>query len=163
MVLLVVFLAGAPLTALAAARWATASGLPAERAQAGRHQVAAVLLHDAPTPVGSLYFPAPDPQVPARWAGPAGYRTGLVYAPPGAKAGSIVMVWIDRSGGLSQEPAGAADMAGLELLAAVAATAVLALVLLSAWVIATATLGRYRIAAWDADWAATEPQWTGRH
>ena len=84
-VLLVVFLAGAPLTALAAARWATASGLRAERAQAGRHQVAAVLLRDAPAMSGSLSFPVPDPQVPARWAGPAGPATGEVYAQPGAR------------------------------------------------------------------------------
>ncbi|MGH3159181.1 MAG: hypothetical protein ACRDNF_21770, partial [Streptosporangiaceae bacterium] len=76
--LLVAFLAGVPLTALAAAGWAAASGLRTERAQAGWHQVPAVLLHDAPAPAGSLSFPVPWPPVLARWAGPAGPRTGLV-------------------------------------------------------------------------------------
>ena len=56
-VLLVASLAGAPLTALAAGQWVAASGLHAERAQAGRRQVAAVLLHDASTSVGSVSFP----------------------------------------------------------------------------------------------------------
>ncbi len=83
--LLVALLVGVPLTALTAARWAAASGLRAERAQAGWHQVPAVLLHDAPTPPGGLSFPVPWPQVLARWASPAGPRTGKIDAPPGAK------------------------------------------------------------------------------
>jgi hypothetical protein len=41
--LLVAFLAGWPLTAMAAAHWAAASGLRAERARPGWHQVRAVL------------------------------------------------------------------------------------------------------------------------
>ena len=83
-VLLVAFLAGAPLTALAAGQWVAASGLHAERAQAGRRQVAAVLLHDASTSVGSVSFP--------RWirrCWPGGqdlrpsHRDGLRTAGPG--------------------------------------------------------------------------------
>ena len=62
-VVLAAFLAGAPLTALAAGQRVAASGLHAERAQAGRHQVAAVLLHDASTSAGSVSFPALDPPV----------------------------------------------------------------------------------------------------
>ena len=160
--LLTAFLIAAPLTALAAVDWAAGSGLRAERAEARLHQVPAVLLHDAPGPAGSLEFPAPAPQALARWASPAGPRSGMVYAPPGARAGSTVMVWIDRSGRLTGEPADVTGVAGLEFLAAVAAPAVLALVLLPAWVIATDILDRCRMTAWDADWAATEPQWTGR-
>lgn len=106
--LLVALLVGVPLTALTAARWAAASGLRAERAQAGWHQVPAVLLHDAPTPPGGLSFPVPWPQVLARWASPAGPRTGKIDAPPGAKAGSTVMVWIDRPGRLTGAPVAAA-------------------------------------------------------
>ena len=106
--LLVALLAGVPLTALTAARWAAASGLRAERAQAGWHQVPAILLHDAPTPPGGLSFPVPWPQVLARWASPAGPRTGKIDAPPGAKAGSTVMVWIDRPGRLTGAPVAAA-------------------------------------------------------
>jgi hypothetical protein len=158
--LLVAFLIAAPLTALAAVDWAASSGLRAERA--GLHQVPAVLLHDASAPAGSLGFPAPALQALARWSGPTGPRTGMVYVLPGARAGSTVLVWTDRAGSLTAAPPGATDLAELEFLAVVAAPAVLALVLLSARVIATGILDRRRLAAWDADWAATEPQWTRR-
>lgn len=158
--LLVAFLIAAPLTALAAADWAASSGLRAERA--GLHQVPAVLLHDAPSPAGSLGLPASAHQALARWPGPAGPRTGMIYVLPGARADSTVLVWTDRSGRLTGAPAGATDVAGLEFLAAVAALAVPALVLLPVWMIAIGILNRRRLAAWEADWAATGPQWTGR-
>ena len=161
--LLVAFLAGVPLTALAAAHWAAASGLRAERAQARSHQVPAVLLHDAPTPAGSLSFPVPWTQVLARWASPAGPRTGKIEAPPGAKAGSTVMVWIDRPGRLTGAPVTAAGLAGRVLLAALAAPVALSVMLLVLWAYAGIFLDWRRMAAWDADWAVTEPQWTGRH
>lgn len=160
-VLLAALLAGVPLTALAAARWSAASGMRPELAQAGRHQVAAVLLHDAPTTVGSLSFPAPEPQVLARWPSPAGPRTGKVGAPPGARAGSAVAVWLDRSGRLTGPPA-PADVARQVLLAALAAPVALLVLLLVLWAYASIFLDWRRTAAWDADWAATEPQWTGR-
>jgi hypothetical protein len=161
--LLVAFFAGVPLTALAAAHWAAASGLRTERAQAGWHQVPAVLLHDAPTPAGSLPFPVPWPQVPARWASPAGPRTGTVGAPPGARAGSAVMVWTDRSGRPTGAPVPAADLASRVLLAALAAPVALSVMLLVLWAYAGTFLDWRRTAAWDADWAMTEPQWSGRH
>lgn len=159
--LLVTFLAGAPLTALAVVRWA-APGAHDKQAQAGWHQVPAVLLHDAPRPAGSVFFPAPVPQVLARWASPAGPRTGKVYTRPNATEGSTVMVWIDRSGALTGPPAPAATVADQVLLAAVYAPVALAMVSLAAWACAALILDRRRMAAWDADWSETEPQWTGR-
>jgi len=160
--LLVAFLVGVPLTALAAAHWAAASGLRAERAQAGWHQVAAVLLH-APASAGSQSFPVPWPQVPARWASPAGPRTGTVGALPGAKAGSTVEVWTDRSGRLTGAPIAAADVADRVLLAALTAPVALSVLVLVLWAYAGIFLDWRRMAAWDADWAVTGPQWTGRH
>lgn len=163
LLLLVAFLAGVPLTALGAARWAAASWLRTERAQAGWHRVPAVLLHDAPTSASSLSFPAPWPQVSARWASPAGPRTGMVDARPGARAGSAVMVWIDRSGRLTAAPVKAADVARQVLLAALAAPVALSVLLLVLWIYASIFLDWHRFGAWDADWAVTEPQWTERH
>lgn len=160
--LLVGFVAGAPLTALAAARWAAASGLRTERAQTGWHSFPAVLLRDAPQTAGSLSNSVPWPQVLARWASPAGPRTGKVDARPGERAGSVVMVWIDRSGRLTSPPARVLGLAGQVLLAALGAPFALALVLLAAWVYVSLILDRRRMAAWDADWAVTEPRWTGR-
>ncbi len=161
LLLLAGFLAGAPLLALAAARWAAASWPRTEQAQAGWHRVPAVLLHDAPASAGSLSDPVLWPQVPARWASPAGPRTGEVAARPGERAGSIVMVWVGRSGRLTGQPVTAATVAGKVLLAALSVPAALSLVLLAAWVYAEMILDRRRMAAWDADWAAIEPQWTG--
>jgi hypothetical protein len=160
LLLLAVFLAGAPLTALAAARWAAAAGLRSERAAGGVHQVPAVLLRSAPLAVGSLSTPVPWPQVPARWPSPAGPRTAKIIVPSGERAGSIVMVWVDRSGRLATPPAPAVTVTCQVLLAAVSAPAALSLVLLAAWVYAEMILGRRRMAAWEADWAVTGPQWT---
>jgi hypothetical protein len=150
-VLLVAFLAGAPLTALAAGQWVAAFGLHAERAQAGRHQVAAVLLHDASTSAGSVSFPALDPPVLARLAGPAGPRTGTVYAQPGARVGTVVMVWVDRSGRLAAMPFKATGVADQMLLATVAALVALPVVLLILRAYAGIFLDWRRMAAWDAD------------
>lgn len=48
------------------------------------------------------------------------------------------------------------------LLAAVSVPAALSLVLMASWKYASLILNRCRMAAWDADWSVTEPQWTGR-
>ena len=68
-------------------------------------------------------------------------------------------------------PAGQADrgarccrrLAGRVLLAAMAAPVALSVMLLVLWAYAGIFLDWRRMAAWDADWAVTEPQWTGRH
>lgn len=160
--LLAAFLAGVPLTALAAAHWAAASVLRVEQAQAGWHRVHAVLLLDAPATAEDQSFPVPWPQVPARWASPAGPRTGNVDAPPGARAGSAVPVWTDRSGGLTGAPVPAADLARRVPLAALGAPAALSVMLLVLWAYAGIFLDWRRMAAWDADWAVTEPEWGNR-
>ncbi len=161
--LLVGLLAGVPLTALAAAHWAAASGHDTEQAQARWRQVPAVLLHDASMPAGSSPYLVPWPQVQARWASPAGPRTGMVDAPPGARAGSAVMVWTDRSGRLTGAPVTAAALASRVLLAALTAPVALSVMLLVLWAYAGIFLDWRRMTAWDADWAMTEPQWSGRH
>jgi hypothetical protein len=154
-VLLAVFLAGAPLVALAAAGWQASA---ARAGSVGVHQVAAVLLGDAP-PAGSLGVPALDPRVPARWPAPGGDRTGLVYALPGAKAGRVIEVWTDRSGGLTGAPAQGYEADLQTAVAAATASLGLFAVLLAIWITARVCLDRRRKAAWDAAWAATSPRW----
>jgi hypothetical protein len=73
------------------------------------------------------------------------------------------MVWIDRPGRLTGAPVAAAGLAGRVLLAAMAAPVALSVMLLVLWAYAGIFLDWRRMAAWDADWAVTEPQWTGRH
>ncbi len=48
------------------------------------------------------------------------------------------------------------------LLAAMAAPVALSVMLQVLWAYAGIFLEWRRMAAWDADWAVTEPQWTGR-
>ena len=84
--LLVMFLAGVPLAALAAA--GPPRGMRAERAQARWHRVPAVLLQDAPEPAHALSRASLEPLVRARWTAPGrAPREGEVYAPGGARAG----------------------------------------------------------------------------
>jgi hypothetical protein len=161
--LLVVFLAGVPLAALAAAGRAAADGARAEQAQAGWRQVPAVLLRDAPDPAHALYQASLEPLVRARWAAPDGTaREGEVYAPGGARAGSTVTVWTDRSGRAEGSPVRRADVAIGEALAALAAAVLAGAAVAVTGLLARRALDRRRLAAWNAEWSRTGPRWTGR-
>jgi len=162
-ILIAAFLCGAPLAAIAAGRAAAAGSMRAEHAQAGAYRVAAVLLQHAPGKSHPMFQAPLEPTVPARWKAPDGTpRTGEIYAPVGAAAGSTVLVWTDRSGQLTASPLQQGDLledvALAASLATIAVAAVLAVLgLLTRWV-----LDRRRLAAWDVRWRATGPQWTGR-
>jgi len=158
--LAIAFLAGAPVAAVTAAHLAAALGARTAQAQRSWHQLPGVLLADVP---GSGYGRS-GPVAPARWAAPGwGARTGTVAAPPGARAGSTVLVWVDASGHLATAPPlRLAQVNEQAVLAAAAAVVALGYLLSSAGLLAYGLLGRRRLAAWDADWRATEPRWTRR-
>jgi len=157
--LVAAFLAGAPLAAVAAGHAACSiASHTAHAQQAAWHQVPAVLLATAPAAGYHQY----QVTAQARWTAPDGTRrTGTVLAPPGARAGRTVMVRVDMAGlltggpplQLSQVRAQAALVTMLTPLA-------VGFVLLGAGFLAHAMLGRRRLAAWNADWQVTEPQWT---
>jgi hypothetical protein len=157
--LAIAFLAGAPVAAVAAAQVATAIGARTAQAQRSWHRLPAVLLADARRSAGPKYGPVAR----AIWAAPGGrVRTGTVSAPPGAKAGSTVLVWTDGSGQLTKAPLRLAQVNDLAVLAAVAASVALGYLLSCLGLLACGLLARRRLAAWDADWQATEPRWTRR-
>ncbi len=162
-VLIAAFLCGAPLAAVAAGHAAAAGSMRTEHAQAAWHRVSAVLLQNAPAPAHPLFQASLEPLVLARWRAPDGTsRTGEVYVPGGARAGRTVQVWTNGSGQLTPSPLQPGDVvegtAVAASLATIAVGAVLALLgLLARWAI-----DRRRLAAWDARWAATGPQWTRR-
>src|SRR5262249_29056279 len=148
--LAIAFLAGAPVAAVTAAHLAAVLGARTAQAQRSWHQMPAMLLADVP---GSGYGRS-GPVAPARWAAPAGgARTGMVAAPPGAQACGTL------APGPPLRPAQVNEQA---VLAAAAAVVVLGYLLPCAGLLACGLLGRRRLAAWDADWRATEPQWTRR-
>ena len=105
--LLATFLAGAPFAAHAAGNWAYATS--AREAQAQRvslHQVPATLLKAAPA--WNAYANGRGVlEVDARWRAADGQvRTGEVFVPAGAAAGSTVLVWTNRTGQLAGPPLG---------------------------------------------------------
>jgi hypothetical protein len=158
--LAIAFLVGAPLAAVAAGHVAYRAGSRTARAeQAAWHQVPAVLEGAAP---GSGY--GFQPFARARWAGPDGKRhTGVVPALPADQAGSTVMVWVDASGRLTGPPLPPSEVRTQAVLAAALAPVMAGFLVLGIGRLAHGVLGRRRLAAWEADWQATEPQWTRRH
>ncbi len=163
MVLLVLFLAGAPLAALAVGHGVSASSTRAERAQAGWHQVPAVLLRTAPVQGQARGQAAMESRVPVRWTAPGGVsRTGQAYAPSGTAAGSSVPVWTDGSGRQTGVPVRSTDAATLAVLVASLAVVAVAILACLAWLFAHRVLDRRRLAGWDAGWSDTGPQWSGR-
>ena len=98
----------------------------------------------------------------ARWTAPDGTRhTGAVLASPGTRAGRAVMVWVDAAGRFTgHPPLQLSQVRGQVVLATMFTPLAVGFILLGAGLLSHAVLGRRRLAAWDVDWQATEPQWT---
>ena len=154
-------IAGAPFAAQAAGHVTYAALLRTERVQqATRHQVRAELLQQAGnTTVSGSEFDISVP-VRARWTAATGApRTGQLMAPVGSARGTTVTVWTDSSGALVNPPLQPGQVAGQADLAAAGAIAGIGILYLCEAVIIRQVLNRRRMAAWDADWALTEPMW----
>ena len=158
--LAVAFLAGAPLAAVVAGHAAYSIGSRTAHAQqAAWHQVPGVLLATAPASGYGRY----QATVRARWTAPNGTRrTGTIAVPPGARAGRTVMVWVDTAGRLTGPPLQLSQVRGQAALATMLTPIAVGFILLCTGALVHAVLGRQRLAAWDADWQTTEPQWTRR-
>ena len=155
-VLLAAFLAGAPFAAHAAGSWTYATSIrEAQAQQATLRQVPATLLQAAPSNISN--------EANARWKAPDGQvRTGQIFAPSGAPAGSTVMVWVNQAGQLTDSPLQRSQVTGRANLARVLAVIALAGMLLILGLVGRWVLDRRRLAAWDTDWLATEPRWSPR-
>ncbi len=164
-VLLAVFLAGAPFAARAAGAWTYASSArEAQTQQAALHHVPATMLQTVASASPSVYADGGAlPASPARWRAPDGkVRTGLVYVPGGATAGSTVLVWVTQSGRQSDPPLQRAQVTDRTQLAEELAVAGLAAALVLVAGLTRAVLNARRLAGWDADWLATGPRWSPR-
>jgi len=162
-VLVLVFLAGAPVAGWAAGHWAGSTVPTAAHARlAGEHRIPATLLNGVPA--GSNYFSAVGfGWVRARWTAPGGsVHTGYVEAPAGSRAGGTVPVWLDRTGRFTAPPLTRSQAQGLMLMTAAFAPAVLALLLLAVMGLVGLILERRRLASWKQAWSAIEPQWSRR-
>jgi len=154
---LLAFVLGVPAAAFAVEHWAHASGVQAMRAEeVTRHQTEAILL-------GSTHPIRCGASMPARWTAPNGTtHTGTVATRTAVTVGNTVMIWTDTSGRLTGPPLRHATVIGRTVTAAVLAPVILACLLLGAAILAHRALDRWRLAAWQADWSITEPQWTRR-
>lgn len=164
LVMIILAVLAVPAASIAAGRWADHYAL--HQAQVQRtvdHQVTAVLLRDAPA-IGT-----PDPYtsvqtawVPARWQPPGQPpRTGEVLAAVGARKGSTVRTWIDPSGAVTDPPLDHRVVAGDVVMAVTATLLLSALLLMAAWALARRLLDRRRLRAWETEWRASGPQWSG--
>jgi hypothetical protein len=165
LVTVVVLVAGVPAAAVAAGRQADHLALNRAHAQQATDRlVTAVLLQNAPA--AGIPDPYTDVQtvwVPARWQPPGQPpRTGQVLAVAGARQGSTVQTWIDSSGAVTAPPMDHRDIAGDVCLAVVATCLVSWLLLLVSGMLARRALDRRRLRAWEAEWRASGPLWSGR-
>ena len=165
LVMIILVVVAVPAAAVAAGRWADHYAL--HRAQVQRavnHQVTAVLLRDAPaTGIPDPYTSVQTTWVPARWQPPGQPpRTGEVLAVVGARKGSTVRTWIDPSGAVTDPPVDHRVVVGDVWLAVMTTCLVSWVLLLAAGMLARRALDRRRLRAWEAEWRASGPQWSGR-
>lgn len=157
--LVVTFLIGAPIAAVAVGLWT------AHAADAGTsarpHAVQAVLLQPATAPKSrATAVHSARVLVKARWKNSDNsIRTGEVPAPLGTAAGASVTVWLDTAGRVTGPPP--SDSAAGPVLTAIMALATMTLVLLIALRLIARFLDWRRLATWEAAWRAIGPRWTG--
>lgn len=165
MVMMIMLAAAVPAAAVLAGQQADHVALNRAHAQqAADHLVNAVLLEQAPaTGTPDPYTSVQTTWVLARWRPPGlPPRTGEVLAPVGAPKGSTVRTWINPSGAVTDPPLDHRDIVGDVCIAVVATCLVSWLVLLASGALARRLLDRRRLNAWDAEWRASGPLWSGR-
>lgn len=162
--LMLVFLAGAPLAAIAVGQWAYAGAARAERIEnAAWHPVTAVILQSVPKAPANPYGAADVAQVPARWTAPDGTRhTGSVTAASGTAKGGTVTIWTDRSGMQTGPPLEPPQVADRAVLAGTLAVFGIATLLMAIGALIHRAFDRRRLAAWDAEWDVAGPHWTSQ-
>lgn len=161
--ILLVFLLGAPLLGIFVGRSTYETGLRAEHAQAASHPAAAQLTVDAPAPAPAV-DDAAAPTVPAaaRWTYAGTVHAGTVRVQPGTKAGTTVPIWVDGTGRPVtghrthvETVERAVVMGGSSVLGLACVTWLTGLLVRRIFI-------RRQLAAWEAEWSAAEPRWTGR-
>src|SRR4051794_12923963 len=132
----------------------------AATAAASLHREPATLLADAAPGEGSARSTVPTR---ATWSAPDGSgRAGTVAAPRGARAGSVVGIWVDDRGTPAPAPATGGQMTAQAVVAGVLTALALFIAAGSAQLCAGWWLARHRARRWAAAWAAVEPLWASR-
>jgi hypothetical protein len=155
LLLLLTVLAVVPLAAVVGTTVSGHLHQVARQQHAERASVPATLLFDAgPSADGR---PVPTAAV---WAGADGVpRTGRVPAAGSARAGTVVRVWVDRTGALTTAPLSDGDVAADAIAAVVLGPGSALAVVALAHVVLVTALDRRRARRWAEGWAAVEPLW----
>jgi F0F1-type ATP synthase membrane subunit c/vacuolar-type H+-ATPase subunit K len=150
-------LCGGVLTGLAAGS-AVDHGLDRQRAE--RHPVSSVLTENAPGRTSASALDGSHVWAIVRWTAPDGStHTGRAKVHPGAKAGTLATVWVDRQGRLTSKP-----LAHGEASFQAAWTGVLVGLGVAGALLGGAQLVRLRLARrqsrqWDEEWARVDTPW----
>jgi hypothetical protein len=164
LVAVILLMVAVPIAAVVTGRQADHEALrQANAQQAADHDVTAVLLQQAQaTGVPDPYTSTELTYVLARWQPPGQPpRSGQVLAPAGARAGSTVKVWIDASGAVTSPPPDHRIIAGDVCMTIIVTCLVASLLILGSAALARCALDRWRMRAWDAEWRASGPMWSG--
>jgi len=159
--LILIFLACAPLAALGTGAWAHAMAQQSESNQlASRFQVTAITLAPSQTAPGPALAAS---EAKARWTAPDGrVVTGELPVPARSRAGTHVSTWVNRDGTPAQQPMGQAGVRSLTVIGAAVGPVLLGILVTMAGALGYRSLNKRRMAAWDADWRATGWRWTTR-
>jgi hypothetical protein len=161
-VIVVAFLAGAPLAALVAGGWAHAAAQRAEFGQqATRREVSATLL-PGPSSRATNNSDMVTWADAARWVAPDG-RTATADLPIAVETRGLpatMPVWSTLNGQLVPPPLNGVQVTWLTALAAALSFITAAVILFLSGLTARLLLNRHRMAAWDADWRTTGPRWS---
>jgi hypothetical protein len=162
--LIAVFLIAAPVLAQLADQGIRAAGLRQERAEAGWHQVWAVVQGDAPAgraPQGRYPWPAKPVDKAVRWTAPGGQpRSGWVLVGAEVAPGSRSRVWVTRQGSLTGPPLRPAQLRDRIATTGVLTACGAGVLLVFVGLAGRCLLYQRRLAHWDRAWRAVEPQWT---
>jgi hypothetical protein len=134
----------------------------AQSQQRSDRLVSAVLTKQAPTGVVDPYVADPEVWVQARWTAPDGTaRSGQILAPAGTQAGHTIPIWVNTTGGTVDPPSGHQYVLAGSITVGVFSGLMLAMLLMGLQSVARWVLDRQRLAAWEGEWRATGPLWTG--
>jgi hypothetical protein len=155
----------APLVGVVTAWWAHDSARTTAREQRAdrRHIRAEVIGRTSDALPMAHGGRQPSSRTTVRWTEPEGVpRTASARVPAGTRNGDTVDVWLDSRGrSVAAPPDGRAIWQHTVTIGVCATGGAVAVILLGHAVVRHTAMRR-RLAEWEQEWAATEPEWTGR-
>jgi hypothetical protein len=159
--LLGVLLTGVAVALAVATAGYTEAAAKAAVQSASRHQVKAELTEDASPPSVNTSDMSGRGSASVTWRDAAGAAQHAVLSvPAGARAGSTMLVWVDRSGHRTTRPISRGDAVYAGIGYGVLTYLAIAGVAVAAYRLFRGSLDRGRIRRWDAEWAQVEPVWS---